>query len=238
MAGCGRRGEFHRACSPMLAVALALTLAWPSNGLAGSTAAPGTDGRPDSPKAEAAPETTGKVAAPPQTPKAIASPGAAGAGSAIVPGNSPFSSLGVGNSHQPINIKSDTLALDYRDKTVQFSGHVRAMQANGELTSDTLKVLYGADFHDIKQMIADGNVRISQGARWATGDHAVLNDAEHTVVLTGNPVVHDGNDQITGSRITVHLDTGKSVVEQARALIFPRTQQTPDNGIGAQNAQR
>ncbi len=154
-------------------------------------------------------------------------------GKAMVPPDSPFAGLNVGNSHEPINIRSDRLALDYHANTVMFQGHVRAIQAGGELTSDKLTVSYGSNFHDIKQMVADGNVRISQGTRWATGDHAVLDQDQHTVVLTGSPVVHDGNDQITGSRITAHLDTGQSVVEEARAVIFPRNSQTPNNKRGA-----
>jgi lipopolysaccharide export system protein LptA len=235
MAGRAWRGKLLRAWGALLVVALALTVARPGAALAASSASPRADERPDSAKPETASGTAAKVSTRPQAAPPRA--GTASAGNAIVPGNSPFAGFNVGNSREPINIKSDTLALDYRDKTVQFSGHVRAMQANGELTSNTLTLLYGNDFHDIKQMIADGNVRISQGTRWATGDHAVMNQAQHTVVLTGNPVVHDGSDQITGSRITVHLDTGKSVVEQARAVIFPRTQQTPDNGTGAENAQ-
>jgi lipopolysaccharide export system protein LptA len=79
---------------------------------------------------------------------------------------------------------------------------------------------------------ADGNVRISQGDRWATGDHAVLNQTAQTVVLTGSPVVHDGEDQITGSKITVYLKTGQSVVDHARTVIFPKNGQSGGEGGG------
>ena len=139
----------------------------------------------------------------------------------------------------PINISSDTLSLDYKGKTVLFSGHVRAIQANGgqQLTCNQLKVVYGKDFNDMKELIADGNVRMSQGTRWVTGDHAVMNQARQTVVLTGSPVVHDGTDQITGSKITVHLDTGKSMVENARAVIFPKQKETTDNVMAGGGAQ-
>ena len=83
------------------------------------------------------------------------------------------------------------------------------------------------DFHDVQEMVADSNVRMSQGTRWATGDHAVLDQTKHTVTLTGSPVVHDGEDQITGSKITVHLDTGKSEVAGARAVFFPQGAENP-----------
>ncbi len=137
---------------------------------------------------------------------------------------------GLTSSKGPINIQSDTLSLDYKGKAVLFSGHVRAAQSGSQLTSDMLHVNYEQNFKDVKDMTADGNVRILQGGRWATSDHAVLNQKIHTVVMTGSPVVHDGPDQIAGERITVYLDTGKSVVEHAHALIFPRQSQTPDNG--------
>ena len=134
-----------------------------------------------------------------------------------------FGGLQFSNNKSPINITSDTMALDYKGNSVLFTGHVNAAQATGHLSSDRLRVNYGQGFKDVREMIADGNVRISQDTRWATGDHAVLDQTKHTVVLTGSPVVHDGTDQITGRRITVYLDTGKSVVEGASAVIFPKS---------------
>ena len=133
------------------------------------------------------------------------------------------------NQKGPTNIKSDTATLDYQNKAVLFTGHVHAVQAGGDLTSDRLKVQYGQDFHDIKMMYADGNVRMSQGTRWITSDHAVLDQTKHILTFHGNPVVHDGEDQITGSTIAVDLVTGKSTVENPRVVIFPRESKNPDN---------
>ena len=48
--------------------------------------------------------------------------------------------------------------------------------------------------------------------------------------MTGNPVIHDGQDQITGTKVLVYLDSQKSVVEgPARAVIFPHQDKTRDN---------
>jgi lipopolysaccharide transport protein LptA len=149
------------------------------------------------------------------------------------PDTGAFPGMQFSSGKTPIHITSDTMSLDYKGNSVLFSGHVRAVQASGQLTSDRLRVNYGQGFHDVKEMLADGNVRISQGDRWETSDHALLDQTQHTVVLTGSPVVHDGNDQITGTKITVHLDTGQSVVEHARAIVFPRQSQSADNGTSA-----
>jgi hypothetical protein len=86
-------------------------------------------------------------------------------GTAIVPENSPFAGMNFGSQKGPTNIKSDSATLDYQNKAILFSGHVHAVQAGGDLTSDTLKVQYGKDFNDIKMTYADGNVRMSQGTR-------------------------------------------------------------------------
>jgi lipopolysaccharide transport protein LptA len=173
------------------------------------------------------------------TPNATASVSAApskdhkaskGAGPQIVPENSPFAGMNFGNQKGPTNIKSDTGTLDYKNKMVLFNGHVHAVQAGGDLTSDSLKVQYGQDFNDIRMMYADGNVRMSQGTtQWITADHAVLDQSTHVLTFHGNPVAHDGEDQITGSTIKVDLITGKSTVENPRVVIFPRESKNPDN---------
>ena len=147
----------------------------------------------------------------------------------------PFGSL-TSSNRGPISIQSDSLALDYKQNIVRFSGHVHAAQADGVLTSNTLNVKYGKDFHEVQDMAADGDVHISQGVRWCTSDHAIMHQQQHTVVLTGTPVCHDASDQIAGTRITVHLDTGRSDVEAAKAVIFPQQSKTRDNEALADQA--
>src|ERR1700674_238094 len=78
------------------------------------------------------------------------------------PDNNPFE-LSSGNG--PIAIQSESLSLDYKGKTIVFRGHVHAVQSATELVSDVLQVSYGKDFNDIKLVVADGNVKISQGGR-------------------------------------------------------------------------
>jgi lipopolysaccharide export system protein LptA len=143
--------------------------------------------------------------------------------------SSPFAGFESSSNHGPINIKSETMSFDYKNNVVVFSGHVHADQSGSELTSNTLHVQMNKQ-SQIQEMIADGNVRMSQGQRWATGDHAVLDENVHTLVLTGSPVVHDGNDQIAGTKITVHLQTSISEVTDPKAVIFPRESKKKNNG--------
>lgn len=121
------------------------------------------------------------------------------------------------------------MSFDYKKSVVIFSGHVHAVQSGNELSSNILHVQMNKD-SQIQEMIADGDVRMSQGQRWATGDHAVLDQNAHTLVLTGSPVVHDGKDQIAGTKITVFLQTNTSEVTDPKAVIFPRESKKPNNG--------
>jgi lipopolysaccharide transport protein LptA len=136
----------------------------------------------------------------------------------------------------PVNIVSDSLNLDYKNNKVLFFGHVHATQADARLISNTLDVQYGKDFHEIQDAVAEGDVQMSQGLRSCTAQRGVLNQAAHTLVLTGSPVCHDDRDAISGPKITVHLDSGRSeVAGGVRATFFPRQNKTGDNGVSAAN---
>jgi lipopolysaccharide transport protein LptA len=185
---------------------------------------------------EAAATTAASPAPAPEATAAATKTGAAGKAGKEVSAKGdnssagPFGDLSNGN-RGPVNIQADSLSLDYKNNSVVFTGHVRAKQAGGELTSDSLDVKYGKDFHEIQNATADHDVRMSQGVQWCTSDHAVLNQVVHTVVLTGDPVCHNANDQVSGPKITVHLDTGKSDVEGGvKAMLFPHDSKNRDNG--------
>jgi lipopolysaccharide transport protein LptA len=180
----------------------------------------------NAPLAEAAPRKAHKTAS-----------GAASGGDTKLASNPPdqgaFGGMQFGNSKAPINIKSNSMSLDYQNHSVLWTGNVHAVQADAQLTSDQLRVNYlDKDFKQMKDMVADGNVRLSQGTRWATGKHGVMDQTKRTVILTGSPVAHDGNDQITGCKITVYLNTSQSVVDCAHAVLFPHTEASPGANPG------
>jgi lipopolysaccharide transport protein LptA len=171
-----------------------------------------------------------EAAAPHKAPKAVAGGETKLASNQSQQGGA-FGGMQFGNSKSPIDIKSESMSLDYQNHSVLWVGNVHATQADAQLTSDQLRVNYlDKDFKQMKDMVADGNVRLSQGTRWATGKHGVMDQTKRTVVLTGSPVAHDGNDQITGCKITVYLNTSQSVVDCAHAVLFPHSDASPGAG--------
>ena len=69
---------------------------------------------------------------------------------------------------------------------------------------------------------------------WATGGRAVFDQERRTLVLSENPVLHDGPNQIAGDRVVVYLDENRSVVEggdkRVKAVLFPEQKASAERG--------
>jgi lipopolysaccharide transport protein LptA len=68
-------------------------------------------------------------------------------------------------------------------------------------------------------------VTITQGAKKATGSHAVFDQASRTVVLTGNAMLEEGSNQVNGDKIVVHPDDSRMEVigenRRVKVVLFP-----------------
>ncbi len=147
-----------------------------------------------------------------------------------------FDAGSFGNRKEPITVTSDRLEYDYKANVVVYRGDVVAIQGDMKLRSDTLTVTFaqrdgapaepgGKSNPKLQEIVAVGNVRIDDGNRWATGGRAVFEQGARTVVLTENPVMHEGPNEVAGDRVTVYIDENRSVVEGGRkrvkAVVFP-----------------
>jgi len=81
----------------------------------------------------------------------------------------------------------------------------------------------------IKEIVAEGNVRIVQGTKTAEGKRAVYDKAKQTFTLSDGAVLHDGPNQVAGERVIVYLKEDRSVVEsgsngRVKAVLYPKEQ--------------
>jgi len=128
----------------------------------------------------------------------------------------------------PLEITSKQLEADDTARTVVFIGEVEARQGDLLIRAERLTVHYLEGARQVERIEADQNVRIIQGQRIATGEHAVYRHASGEVVLTGNPRINEGKDKVSGDRITVYLNDNRSVVDsqesgRVRATFHPRS---------------
>lgn len=144
------------------------------------------------------------------------------------------------NKKDPIYITADWMEVDQIKNTITYKGRVVTTQADMTVRSETLMAHYNPDMKQINQIVAEGKVNATQGQRVATGEKAVFDDKAKTVTLTGNPVMRQGNSQVSGSRVIYFVEQDRAVAEgdgkmRVQATIFPEDLQKQDRGETASN---
>ena len=119
----------------------------------------------------------------------------------------------VNDRNQHITIHSDLLEGDTRKNIVRFTGNVVAKRGDVTICADSVAVLYDKTKKDVREIIAEGNVNITQRDRIATGEKAFFVNSEDTIILTGHPRLREGNNEISGGKITLFLAEDRGVVE-------------------------
>jgi lipopolysaccharide export system protein LptA len=119
-------------------------------------------------------------------------------------------------SNLPVNIHADTLEYDNKRNMVAFKGHVVARQGDMVIFADAMNVTYEPK-GKLKQIEAQGGVKIIQGDRIATGDTITYYNEQQKIVLNGNPRVWQGDNVINGEKITVFIKEERSIVEGSPA---------------------
>jgi lipopolysaccharide export system protein LptA len=127
----------------------------------------------------------------------------------------------------PIHVTSDRLEADDEAQIVIFSGNAVATQDDVTIHADRLTIKYTGEKREITQVIADGQVRIVQQEKLATGEKAVYYNQEERVVMTGSPKVTEGDNSVEGQEITLYLNEKRSVVSggdggRVKAIFTPK----------------
>ena len=130
------------------------------------------------------------------------------------------------NRKDPIYITADWMEVDQGKNSITYKGRVVTVQTDMTMRSDTLTAFYDPETKQMKQIIAEGKVNATQGDRVATGDKAVFDDKAKTVTLTGNPVMRQGNNQVTGAKVVYYTEQDRSIVEgdgkvRVTGILFP-----------------
>jgi lipopolysaccharide export system protein LptA len=142
------------------------------------------------------------------------------------------------NKKDPIYITADWMEVDQKKNTLTYKGRVVTVKADMTMRSNTLTAYYDPDMKQMKQIVAEGKVQATQGNRLATGEKAVFDDTAKTITLTGDPVMRQGNSQVSGTRIIYYIEQDRAVAEgkdqmRVRATIFPEDLQKQEKGESA-----
>lgn len=162
---------------------------------------------------------------------------------------SPFGALDFTSRKEPIHIRSHDLEFFYNQKRIIYRGSVVATQGDSTLKSRTLTVLYEdvtptatptaqgsgtantSKGQKIKEIIAEENVEITSATRQATCHKAVFSDASRTITLTGNASLRDEANEVTGQKVTIYIDEGRTTVEgDPKMILTPKQKETTGEG--------
>jgi lipopolysaccharide export system protein LptA len=125
----------------------------------------------------------------------------------------------------PIEITSDALEVRQAEQLAIFSGEVVAGQGTLRLTADRVEVTYdeqgqGSETGAIRSLVAEGNVFLSNGAETAQGQKARYDVEDGMITMSGDVVLTQGQNVISGQELTINLNEGQGRVEGRVKSIF------------------
>ncbi len=147
------------------------------------------------------------------------------------------------NTNDPIFITADWMEVDQKKYVITYKGRVVMVQSEMTMRSDTLTAYYDPEMKRMSKIVAEGKVNTTQGDRVATGEKVVYDDKAKTVTMTGNPVMRQGSNQVSGTKVIYYMEQDRAVAEgdgkvRVRATIFPEELQKKDKGDYAAGEQK
>ena len=145
-----------------------------------------------------------------------------------------FSQESNNNVNSPIEITSERMRSENGGQKIIFSGKVVAIKADMKITADIIEVYNTPDKKQTEELVAIGNVSITQGDNKAKGDRAVYLNQLQKIILTGSPkaLAWQGKDLIEGREMIFLLKKDRFVVnERVRAKLFQKSlkKKNPDD---------
>ncbi|WP_126975316.1 LptA/OstA family protein [Frigidibacter oleivorans] len=114
----------------------------------------------------------------------------------------------------PVEVTADSLAVDQAQGTAVFTGNVLIVQGGMRLAAAEVTVTYAKaadgsiDTSTIDRMTATGGVTLATPAEAAESQEAVYSPGPGDLVMTGDVLLTQGGNSVSGQRLTVDLDTG------------------------------
>lgn len=120
----------------------------------------------------------------------------------------------------PVTLDADSLAINNADGSALFSGNVVVSQGEMRLTAGAVQVEYLPDGGGIKTLNATGGVTLVNATDAAEAREAVYTIASGDVVMTGDVLLTQGQNAISGQKLVINLKAGTGVMEGRVQTVF------------------
>ena len=123
----------------------------------------------------------------------------------------------------PVEVTADELSVNQSDGTATFAGHVVVIQGAMKLAADKVLVVYGStDRSRIEKLHASGGVTLASGTDAAEAKEAFYTIDSGTVELTGDVLLTQGQNVVSGQKLVVDLRTGTGRMDgRVRTILTP-----------------
>lgn len=114
----------------------------------------------------------------------------------------------------PVEVTADQLSVSQTDGTATFTGNVVVSQGDMRLSAQRVEVVYGsADRSRIERLHASGQVTLVSGKDAAEAADAVYTIESGAVEMTGDVLLTQGGNTISGQKLIVDLASGTGRME-------------------------
>lgn len=118
------------------------------------------------------------------------------------------------DSNAPVNFSADRIEVQDRADRVVVTGNVEVTQAGMTLNAQRMTVAYRqADGIEIDRIDATGNVIVTRGNETARGNAAIYDLNRRLITMLGNVRLDQGANRLSGGRLVIDLNTGRSTVD-------------------------
>jgi lipopolysaccharide export system protein LptA len=125
-----------------------------------------------------------------------------------------------------VEVTADSLAVNQADGSAVFTGNVIIVQGALRLQAAQVRVEYGnAEKSRISRLHASGGVTLVTEAEAAEAHDAVYDVGASSVVMTGDVLLTQAENVLSGQRLTVDLKTGTGQMDgRVRTILQPGQQ--------------
>lgn len=128
-----------------------------------------------------------------------------------------------GDTKAPVEVTADSLAVNQETGHAVFTGNVVIGQGDMRLTAAQVEVVYGqGDQSRIDRLHATGGVTLVSAREAAEASEAMYDVTKGTVVMTGDVLLTQGENVMSGQRLDVDLATGTGQMQgRVRTILQP-----------------
>jgi lipopolysaccharide export system protein LptA len=125
----------------------------------------------------------------------------------------------------PVVVTSEMLKADNKARTALFERSVVARTTDMTIYADKMLVHYEEGSGNVTQIDAEGQVKVTKENRVITSREAVYYAAEEKVIFTGDPRAVEGENVVTGKKMTYLMNDDIFLVEESKVFLKNKKEQ-------------